>query len=175
MRTLIGNALGVLGFAALMGLAAQVAVPMHPVPMTMQTWAVLLAGGVLGARCGVVSVLVYMLAAALGLPVLSDGASGIERFTGPTAGYLAAFPIGAALAGVAAGRGWLRRPVTGWGVLMAGHLIILGLGTARLARDLGAQAALEVGFTPLLIGAGLKSALVLACLWALRNARPSPG
>ena len=78
----------IVAFAALMALCAQINVPMVPVPMTMQTFAVLLAGAVLGRWRGAASALLYLAAAALGLPILSDGASGVEPFAGPTAGYL---------------------------------------------------------------------------------------
>ena len=161
-----------LAFAGLMALSARLDIPMHPVPMTMQSWAVLLAGAVLGARWGVAAVLVYLAAAAIGLPVLSDGAGGLSPFTGPTAGYLVAFPIAAGLTGAAASRGLLDRPVAGLAVLFVAHLVLLGLGAAWLARAMGLEAALAAGFTPFLIGAAVKSALVLASRWGLMKLWP---
>lgn len=152
----------ILVFAVMMALSAQASVPMHPVPMTMQSAAVLLAGAVLGARGGVAAVLAYLAAAAAGLPVLSDGAGGLSRFSGPTAGYLAAFPVAAGLAGLAASRGLLDRWGAGLVALFGAHLVILGVGTAWLARSMGVEAALAAGFTPFLIGATVKSGLVLA-------------
>ena len=162
----------ILAFAALMALSAQASVPMHPVPMTMQSAAVLLAGAVLGARNGVGAVLVYLGAAAVGLPVLSDGAGGLSSFVGPTAGYLVAFPIAAGLTGLAAGRGLLDRPAAGLAVLFAAHLVLLGLGAGWLARSMGPEAALAAGFTPFLIGAAVKSALVLGLRWGLLQLWP---
>lgn len=147
-------------FAGLMALGAWVDVPMHPVPMTMQSFAVLLAGAVLGPRPGVVAVLLYLALALIGLPVLSDGASGPGPFTGSTAGYLFAFPLVAGLAGLAARRGWLRRPLPGVAVLFGLHLILLALGGAWLATRIGVPGALAHGVTPFLIGAAVKSALV---------------
>lgn len=162
-----------LAFAGLMALSSRLDIPMHPVPMTMQSWAVLLAGAVLGARWGVAAVLVYLAAAAaIGLPVLSDGAGGLSPFVGPTAGYLVAFPIAAGLTGAAASRGLLDRPIAGLAVLFVAHLVLLGLGAAWLARSMGPEAALAVGFTPFLIGAGVKSALVLATRWGLMKLWP---
>ncbi len=168
------TALGLaIGFAVLMALSARVDISMHPVPMTMQSWAVLLAGAVLGARWGVVAVLVYLGAAAVGLPVLSDGAGGLSPFTGPTAGYLVAFPIAAGLTGLASERGMLDRPVAGIAVLFVAHLVLLGLGAGWLARAMGLEGALAAGFTPFLIGAAVKSVLVLATRWGLLKVWPA--
>lgn len=152
----------VAGFALLMAVCAQIAVPMIPVPMTMQTWAVLLAGVMLGPVRGVAAVLLYLAAALAGLPVLSDGASGPGPFTGPTAGYLIAFVLAAGLAGRLSRDGRLNRtlPAAGW--MVALHLLILTLGAAWLARSIGVGPALENGALPFLAGAVLKSALVIA-------------
>jgi biotin transport system substrate-specific component len=163
------SAAAVLVFAALIALGARLAVPMVPVPMTMQTFAVLLAGAALGAWRGAAAVLLYLAAAATGLPVLSDGASGLASFAGPTAGYLLAFPLGAAVVGWASASGRLERPVEGFVLLCAAHLLILGLGTAWLATRIGPAEALAAGFTPFLIGAAVKSALVLLAERPLRR------
>lgn len=155
-----------------MAASAQINAPMHPVPMTLQSAAVLLAGVWLGPVWGVVAVLIYLGAAALGLPVLSDGAGGPGSFVGATAGYLFAFPIVAGLAGRAAQTGRLERPAAGIAVLFVAHLLLLGLGTAWLARSLGWSEAAAVGFTPFLIGAVVKSALVWFVWRGLRKIRP---
>lgn len=158
----------VLGFALLIALCARLSVPMVPVPMTMQTWAVLLAGVALGWRWGAAAVLLYLALALAGLPMLSDGASGLGPFTGPTAGYLFAFPLAAGLAGLLAEGGRLRRmvPATAW--LFGLHLVILALGTGWLAGRIGAPAAVAAGFTPFLIGAAVKSVLVVLAARALK-------
>ena len=165
MRRLIAVA----GFVALMVLCAQVAVPMVPVPMTLQTFAVLLAGAVLGGTWGAVAVLVYLALAALGLPVLSDGTGGWQRFAGPTAGYLFAFPVAAFIAGTLARRPAFAGPASGVALMIGAHLLILGLGTAWLATRVGAGPAMAAGFTPFLAGAGVKSAAVVVCAAALRR------
>ena len=144
-------------FAALTALGAQVSVPMAPVPMTLQSLAVVLAGGMLGARWGSASMALYLAAAVFGLPVLSDGRGGLAAVMGLTAGYLAAFPLAAWAVGHAACRGALERPDMGIAVLGGAHLLILGLGVAWLAREVGWTRATEVGFTPFLIGAVVKS------------------
>jgi biotin transport system substrate-specific component len=163
-----------LAFAAVMALGAQVDVPMHPVPMTMQSFAVLLAGAVLGPAWGVVAVLIYLGAAALGLPVLSEGAGGLGPFTGATAGYIFAFPVAAGLAGLAARRGLLDRWAVGIAVLFALHLLLLAMGGGWLATQVGAADAWAGGVQPFLIGAVVKSVLVLAALKGWSRLVPQP-
>jgi biotin transport system substrate-specific component len=157
-------------FALLMAAGARLDVPMHPVPMTMQSLAVLLAGAVLGPAWGVGAVLIYLAAGLAGAPVLADGASGVEPFTGPTAGYLFAFPVVAALAGAAARLGFLERWITGTAVLFGLHLLLLCLGAAWLATSIGAADAWRHGAAPFLIGAAVKSLLALAAYraWPIR-------
>ena len=152
----------VAGFALLMALSARIAIPMIPVPMTLQTWAVLLAGAAMGPVRGMAAVALYLAAGLAGLPVLSDGASGVEHFTGPTAGYLAAFLPAAGLAGGLSVHGRLRRslPASGW--MIGLHLLVLALGGAWLALSIGVGPALENGVLPFLPGAALKSILVVA-------------
>lgn len=155
-------------FALLTAVCAQVAVPMAPVPMTLQTFAVLLGGVLLGPVWGGAAALIYLAMAAAGLPVLSDGAGGLAPFTGPTAGYLVAFPIAAALAGLLAQR--MKGLIALLVGLFALHLLILALGAGWLARGIGVDAAIEHGVTPFLIGAAVKSALVaLIAFFALRR------
>lgn len=90
------------GFAALIAACAllpAISVGAGIVPITLQTFAVLLAGAVLGAKRGFLAVLLYVVVGAAGLPVFSGGASGLAVLTGPTAGYIAGFPLAAALCG----------------------------------------------------------------------------
>ncbi|MDQ8027163.1 MAG: biotin transporter BioY [Brevundimonas sp.] len=159
MRALTSAVL-IVAFAALMAVCAQITVPMTPVSMTMQTFAVLLAGAVLGPWRGLASVLLYLAAGAAGLPVLSDGASGFTHFAGSTAGYLFAFPIAALMVGLLFDRapGLIAR----FGLMLAAHVLILTLGGGWLATEIGLPAALEHGVTPFLIGMAVKSALVVA-------------
>ena len=154
-------------FAAVMALSAQVAVPMVPVPITLQTLAVLLAGLMLGPKWGGASVLLYLAAAMIGLPVLSNAASGLAPFTGPTAGYLVAFIPAAFLAGWLASNGRLTRliPATAWMVGL--HLLILAWGTAWLALDIGMEPALRNGALPFIPGAVIKSLMVILAARAL--------
>lgn len=157
----------VAGFALLMAVCARIAIPMVPVPMTLQTWAVLLAGAALGPVRGMAAVSLYLITAMAGLPVLADGASGLVAFSGPTAGYLIAFVPAAGLAGGASAHGRLTRclPAIGW--MIGLHLLILAVGAAWLALDIGAGLALEHGVLPFLPGVVLKSVLVVAAVQAL--------
>lgn len=152
-RRLIGFA----ALVALMAVGAQADVPMQPVPMTLQSLAIVLAGLCLGPVGGVLAVLTYLLLALIGLPVLSDGASGLAPFSGATAGYIYAFPVVAGLAGLAGRARWAERPFSGVAALFGLHLLLLAAGTAWLALYLPAPQALAVGFTPFLPGAAVKS------------------
>jgi biotin transport system substrate-specific component len=162
----------VAGFALLMAVCARIAIPMVPVPMTLQTWAVLLAGAAVGPVRGMAAVGLYLVAGLTGLPVLADGASGLPPFTGPTAGYLIAFLPAAGLASWPEDRARRARslPAVGWMISL--HLLILALGGTWLALSIGVGPALEHGVLPFLPGAVLKSILVVAA--ALGLARMTP-
>jgi biotin transport system substrate-specific component len=126
--------LRVLLFAALTAAGAWVEIPNSPVPFTLQTLFVLLAGALLGARAGAASMLVYLGAGAIGLPVFSSFGFGLARLIGPTGGYLLAFPAAAFAVGSLAG----ERPGIGRLVLSmsAALLIIFACGTIQLRMTL---------------------------------------
>jgi biotin transport system substrate-specific component len=158
MHPLIPKALMILSAVAAMVVGGQIDIPMHPVPMTLQSLSVLLAGLVLGPVSGVIAVLVYFLLAVIGLPVLSEGAHGTAPFIGATAGYLYGFILVAALAGLLGQQDKARHPFYGIAGLFGLHLVLLTMGSVWLSTLMGMQAALEAGFTPFLIGALVKSA-----------------
>lgn len=161
----------VLGFTLLIAVCAQIAIPFYPVAITMQTWAVLMAGALLGARQGTASVVLYIMLGAAGLPVLANGAGGFAAVAGASAGYLIAFPAVAFIAGWAAEQGRLDRPASSFAILLAAHLLTLatGVGWLILSAGLDPARAVQVGAVPYLIGAVVKSALVLAALWGWRR------
>lgn len=166
----------VLGGTAVLAASSYVSIPLWPVPVTMQTFAVLMVGALYGWRLGGITVLAWLLEAALGLPVLSGGAGGIAPFMGPTAGYLFAFPVGAALMGWLAARGWDgARPLRAfWAMLLCTTLILL-LGGAWLAALIGPAKGWLLGVQPFLIGDVVKSAMGAAtlALWhTARNRQP---
>ena len=155
--------LALLGSAALAA-SAQVAVPMWPVPATMQTLVVLLLGAFGGARFGVAAVALYLAEGAAGLPVFAHGTGGLAVLAGPTAGYLAGFLAGAWVAGQA-GRGWLRAGA----VLTVAHLAVFVPGVAWLAGFVGAERAIAVGFVAFIPGLLVKTGLALVLLRAMRR------
>lgn len=146
----------------LIAAASQLSTPMYPVPMTMQTFAIMLVAGLAGARLSLAIVITWLAQAALGLPFLADGAGGLAPFEGPTAGYLVGFVLAAFACG------WLteRPPLRGWlamiGVFLAGHALILACGWVWLAALIGAETAWQEGIAPFVVGAALKSVLVVA-------------
>lgn len=152
-----------------LSLSSWVEIPMSPVPLTLQSFAVVLIGALGGWRLALVAIGAWLAAGALGLPVLAGGTSGIDRFTGPTAGYLFAFPLAGALVGWLAGRGWDRTILRLFAVMLLGHAICLGLGASWLAASVGTARALEAGLWPFLPGALVKSAVAALIVRALRR------
>jgi len=138
--TLIGAALAPLDWTRSVGLVivfslfiaacAQFAIPIGEVPITGQTFAVLLTGALLGSRLGAAAVIAYLIEGALGLPFFAAGGSGIARFMGPTGGYLIAFPAAAYITGAFAEFGWDKRYHTAAIAMAIGSLVILGAGWA---------------------------------------------
>ncbi|WP_186417915.1 biotin transporter BioY [Bosea sp. CS1GBMeth4] len=156
--------------------ASQISVPMLPVPMTMQTLAVTLIGALYGWRLGALTILAWLGEAALGLPVLANGSGGIAPFMGPTAGYLASFPLAGALVGWLAERGWNgSRPALALAAMLLGHALCLLLGGLWLATLIGAEKAMLAGVVPFLLGSLVKSGLGTAILTALARGGNSAG
>jgi len=165
----LGLGLGVLGFAALTALGARlsVALPGTAVPMTLQPVAVLLAGVVLGSRAGAASQVAYLAAGALGLPLFAAG-GGAAYLLGPTGGYLLAFPVAAAVAGLATdrARGWI-----GAALVLALALAVIHLGGLAWLWILGGRALVETtGVRVFLLGDLLKVILVLVIVRRGRGA-----
>jgi biotin transport system substrate-specific component len=142
MMHVLRDVLLVAGGALLTGLAAQAAfhVPWTQVPYTLQTGAVLLVGTALGSWRGGASMIVYVLAGAVGLPAFAGGRSGLEGTAGgmtPTIGYLLAFVFAAAIVGWLAERRWDRSPLRAAGLMLLGNLVIYAVGVPVLAIVLG--------------------------------------
>src|SRR5256714_14653922 len=96
----------VIGFSLLTAASAQVVIPMWPIPITGQTFAVLLTGALLGSRLGAMAMIAYLLEGASGLPFFAGGHGGLSHILGPTGGYLVAFPAAAFVTGAFAENGW---------------------------------------------------------------------
>ncbi|MEU8517707.1 biotin transporter BioY [Kitasatospora sp. NPDC048722] len=165
----------VAGGAALTGVAAQfsVNVPGSPVPVTGQTFAALLVGTALGARRGVASLALYLLAGLAGLPWFAEGTSGWAM---PSLGYVLGFVLAAGLTGALARRGADRSPVNTAVTMVLGTLAIYAVGVPYLAFSLHvplARAA-ELGLYPYLVGDALKAAFAAGALplvWRLAGKR----
>ncbi len=159
--SLRSDALLVAGASVVTALAAQVAVPLPftPVPVTGQTWAVLLGGAVLGMRRAFLAQVLYLAQGAAGLPVFAGGTGGFAVFLGPTAGYLVAFPFAAAVTGALAERGWDRSFLTTAASMLAGSGVIFVLGLLNLARFVPGEQLLALGLLPFLPGDLVKSSL----------------
>jgi len=174
------DALLIVAASLVTALAAQIAVPLpwSPVPITGQTFAVLLSGAVLGARRGFLAQVLYLSQGALGLPVFAGGAAGVATLLGPTAGYLFAFPFAAAVTGALAERGWDRRFFTMAAAMLFGSAVIFALGLAWLSRFVPGPGVLAAGLYPFVPGDLVKTALAAlafptAWRWVNRGRPPT--
>lgn len=162
--------------ALVIALSARATFPLPgtDLPQTAQTLCVLLLGATLGCARGSLAVGLYLFAGAVGLPVFSDGAGGLSKLLGPSAGYLFGF-----LCAVAA-VGWLadRRPFgRAWGrdsgIMLGAHALILLLGGSVLAFRIGAVTAWSQGVAPFLLGALIKSAAAALLMRAAGGRLPA--
>ncbi len=178
---LLRDATLVAGFTALTALAAQVkfALPFTPVPITGQTFAVLLAGAALGANKGALSQLAYWLVGVVGLPVYADAKGGWNIATGATMGYLVGFVVAAWVVGRLAEQRHDRRILTSIPAMLFGTAVIYTFGVAWLAVYLGVPVAtgesnaITMGLAPFLVGDALKlllAALTTASTWRFVDA-----
>src|ERR687894_1879519 len=169
-RSLVFGAVLVVAFSAFVALMAKVAIPLWPVPLTLQTLAVLLTGAALGSRRGALALLVYLAEGAVGLPVFAGGA-GIVYMLGPTGGYLVSYPVAAGLVGWLAERGWDRKLVWTTAAMTLGLLVIYAFGVVWLAGFLGdLWTALVQGMLIFIPGDLVKIAIAALALpggWAL--------
>lgn len=155
-RQLAQVALGTLALTA----SSWLSLPTLPVPITMQTYVVIVIGALFGPVLGTITVCAWLGESLLGLPVLAHGTGGILPFLGPTAGYLVSFPIVAAFVGWLAQRGWTRAGLLpSFAVMLGGNAINLALGALWLAAILGWSRAFALGVLPFLVGALVKAVL----------------
>ncbi|MCB0393053.1 MAG: biotin transporter BioY [Bdellovibrionales bacterium] len=165
-QSLLVQTIGVLLGVAILGLLAQVKVylPFTPVPVTGQTFGVVLISAMMGKKLGPVTSILYVLAGAFGAPIYAGGASGWAVLSGATAGYLVGFPISAWIVGSLAERGWTKSFFKCLATMMIGLLPIFVLGVAWLTYRMGFILAIGVGLIPFLPGAAVKTLLATAIL-----------
>lgn len=169
----------VIVFSLFIAAAAQFSIHIGPIPITGQSFAVLLTGALLGSRLGAAAVIAYLIEGAVGLPFFAPGgAPGILRFFGPTAGYLIAFPAAAFVTGAFAENGWDKKYHTAVAAMAVGSLIILlgGWGFYSILTNTPPVAAFKLAVLPFLAGDVIKIALGAAVLptgWALLKRKAS--
>jgi biotin transport system substrate-specific component len=160
----------------LLWVSAKLHIPFWPVPLTMQTFVVLVLGAAFGWKLGAATMALYLAEGALGLPVFSgtpERGIGLAYMAGPTGGYLAGFVAGAALCGWLAERGWDRSAWRTAAAMSLGHLLILALGWAWLAALIGPAQAYAAGVAPFYAATVAKTALAVVALplaWKLTRA-----
>tara|TARA_R100000005_G_scaffold95598_2_gene77784 strand:+ start:1326 stop:1874 length:549 start_codon:yes stop_codon:yes gene_type:complete len=147
----------------LLAVSAQLAVPMWPVPMTMQTFAVTVIGAAYGWRLGGATVALYLAQGAMGLPVFSGGIA-TAALVGPTAGYIYGFVAAAVLVGFMVEKGWGKTILKSTVAMTLGTAVMFAGGISWLSTLIGFDAALVSGFYPFIAGGIVKIALAVAVL-----------
>jgi len=165
-------------FSLFIAAAAQFAIHIGPIPITGQTFAVLLTGALLGSRLGTAAVIAYLIEGAIGLPFFAGGGAGIVRFFGPTGGYLVAFPAAAYVMGAFAEHGWDKKYWTAVQAMAIGSAIILLAGWMWFSVITTTPFDVAFGITvkPFLLGDVIKISLGAAVLptgWALLKRKAS--
>jgi biotin transport system substrate-specific component len=164
-RTAITQIALVVGGAALVGIAAQIAIPLPftPVPLTLQTFAVLLVGASLGSLRGALSMVVYLIVGMVGVPWFAEGSSG---FSNASFGYILGFIFAAFIVGRLAERGASTTALRSAGLMVVGNLAIYAIGVTwlKFAIDVNWATALSLGVVPFLIGDAVKIALAAGLL-----------
>ena len=146
--------------SVLVAICAQITVPMVPVPMTLQTFAVLSVAMALGSRYGALAVLFYLGQGALGLPVFAAGKGGIAVLMGASAGYLYGFVLAAFVVGYLAEKGWSRSFVTASIAMLLGNVVLYIPGLLWLGMVFGwDKPILAWGLTPFIMGDLVKLAV----------------
>lgn len=165
--------------ALLIYLTALISIPLPgtPVPISGQTFGVLLVGGALGFRRGLAATLLYVLLGAVGLPVFAEGKDGLQVILGATGGYLIGFIFAGAIVGRLAELGWDRNLLGALGAMAIGNVLIYALGLPWLAVVAGftPTETLQNGLLPFILGDVLKlvlAAVLFPAAWWVVGQRP---
>jgi biotin transport system substrate-specific component len=163
-------------------LTAKIAIPVpgSPVPITGQTFGVLLVGGALGFRRGAASIALYILIGLVGLPFFAEGKGGVSVILGATGGYLVGFLVAGSVVGRLAELGWDRRIIGALGAMVIGNVVIYLVGVPWLMAVAHYDLATGIakGLTPFLIGDAIKLILAAAAFpaaWWIVGRRPGEG
>lgn len=178
-RTLATDVALIAAGAALTAGAAQIVIPMWPVPITGQTFAVLFVGATLGSLRGALSMLLYVGLGVAGFPVFAEGGAGLAKLAGPTGGYMIGFVLAAALVGWLAQKQWDRKVLGTIGAFLAGTAVIYAVGLPWLSVALGQlgypndlTATLQAGLYPFIPGDLIKALAaggLLPLVWKLTS------
>ena len=166
LKNMLHSFVQVLGVSFFLALCAQISIPLYftPVPLSGQTFGVMLIGATMGWRLGVLSVLAYLSEAFIGLPVLAGGAAGAVHFVGPTAGYLAGFVAQVFLIGFLIEKVKTFQTGKVLSILILSSAIQLSLGALYLSVYIGIDHAFMLGVAPFIVGEILKALAVTAYL-----------
>lgn len=175
-NSVASKALVMLAGSVLIALGAQVSVPMLPVPMTLQTLAILMVGFTAGSRLGAGAVVAYLAQGAMGLPVFSGGGAGAAWLVGPTGGFLFGFVAMAWAAGFMAERGFARGflGTLATALAVSALLYVPGVLWLNAATGLNLTGAASNGMVPFLLGDAVKAvvaALIVSGAWGAMKTR----
>ena len=160
-----------------LGAKVSIQLPDNPVPITGQTFGVLVAGGALGFRRGIAAAGIYVLLGVIGLPFFAFGDAGIQILWGARGGYLIGFIVAAAIVGRLAELGWDRNIVGAIGAMLIANAAIYLIGVPWLAftAGYGPAEAIQKGFLAFVVGDAIKLALAAAAFpvaWWFVGRRP---
>jgi biotin transport system substrate-specific component len=160
-EALLYDFLLIIGASIFIALSAQIAfvVPFSPVPVTGQTFAVILTGAMLGSRKGSLAIIVYLIEGISGLPVFAQAQFGIVHLFGPTGGYLLGFIPAAFLCGWCVEAGWGKSYLSTTGIMTLGTVVIFVCGLTWLKVLTGSDNVLLIGLYPYVTGAIIKIAM----------------
>jgi biotin transport system substrate-specific component len=153
-ETVLSQGMLVIGSATLIALSGQVSIPLPftPIPLALQVHTALLMGALLGSRLGFLSVALFLLMGAIGLPVFSLGGAGLSILLGPRGGYLIGYLLGAWATGVIIERKNLTSPALKAMAMGLGNLVVYACGLPQLALFVGAERVFLLGMLPFLAG-----------------------
>ena len=166
INVILKNIILILLGTIILTISAKIQIPFWPVPMTMQTYVVLVIGMIYGFKLGFLTLLAYLIEGALGIPVFAKG-GGLIYLTGPTAGYLYGMLIASGVIGYYSERGLVKSPIDAILPLILGTNIIFICGVGYLGSIIGYEKALIAGLLPFIPSEFFKISLALSTIGLL--------